>query len=134
LFYCQLSNVDVAKQLKVSAGVVRIFKHRCIKSIRDEIAQHYPTTDFSTSYSDNLLTEIWEEQRLSCIKRSTLAAFLLEDLPPEWFEYVDFHLTTMGCLFCRANFKDLQEDQTSKQQEHLRQCILTSTIGFLSKP
>ena len=133
LFYCQLSNIDIAKQLNVNAGVVRIFKHRCLKSIRNEVAERYPTMDFSTSYTDNLLTEIWEEQRFSCIKRSTLAAFLLEDLPPEWFDYVDFHLTTMGCLFCRANFKDLQEEQMSKQQEHLRQCILASTVGFLSK-
>jgi RNA polymerase sigma factor (sigma-70 family) len=133
LFYCQLSNIDVAKQLNVSAGGVRIFKHRSLKSIRDEVSERYPKTDFSNSYSDNLLTEIWEEQRLSCIKRSTLAAFLLEDLPAEWFDYVDFHLTTMGCLFCRANFKDLQEKQISKHQEHLRECILASTVGFLSR-
>jgi RNA polymerase sigma factor (sigma-70 family) len=134
LFYCQLSNIDIARQLNVNAGVVRTFKHRCLKSIRDEVAERYSATDFSTSYSDNLLTEIWEEQRLSCLKRSTLAAFLLENLPPEWFDYVDFHLTTMGCLFCRANFKDLQEEQwTSKQHQYLQQRIIASTVGFLSK-
>ncbi len=134
LFYCQLSNVDIARQLNVSGGVVRIFRHRCLKRIRQDLAKRRPETDISTSSSENLLTEIWEEQRLSCLKRSTLAAFLLEDLSPEWFDYVDFHLTTMGCHFCRASFKDLREQQqTSKQQEYLRQRIMTSTIGFLSK-
>ena len=52
----------------------------------------------------------------------------------EWFDYVDFHLTIMGCHFCRASFKDLrQQQQTSRLQEDLRQRIMASTIGFLSK-
>lgn len=134
LFYCQLSNVDAARQLNVDAGKVRTFKHRCLKRIRKNIAERCPTTDISISYSEDLLTEVWEDQRLSCIKRSILGAFLLEDLSPEWFDYVDFHLATMGCHFCRASFKDLQEEQqTSRQQEHLRQRIIASTVGFLSK-
>ncbi len=134
LFYCQLSNVDIARQLNVRGGAVRIFRHRCLKRIRADLAKRHPETDISTSDSENLLTDIWEEQRLSCLKRSTLAAFLLEDLSAEWFDYVDFHLTTMGCHFCRASFKDLREQQqTSRQQEDLRQRIMASTIGFLSK-
>ena len=134
LFYCQLSNSEIAKQLNVDDGPVRVFKHRCLKRIREDVAGRYPATDISISYSEGLLTEIWQEQRLSCIKRSTLAAFLLEDLSPEWFDYVDFHLTIMGCHFCRASFKDLQEQQTGKQQEYFRQRIMNSTVGFLSKP
>jgi hypothetical protein len=56
---------------------------------------------------------------------------LLETLPPEWFDYVDFHLTTVGCHFCRASFKDLQEQQNSRFDEVLRDRIMTSTVGFL---
>lgn len=135
LFYCQLSNIDIASQLNVGAGTVRVFKYRCLKHIREDLARRYPQTDIFASHSESILTEIWEEQRLSCLKRSTLAAFLREDLSPEWFDYVDFHLTTMGCHFCRASFKDLQgRQQISRQQEDLGQRIMASTIGFLSRP
>jgi len=109
--------------------------YRCLKRIREDLARRYSKTDISASYSENTLTEIWEEQCLSCLKRGTLAAFLLEDLSPEWFDYVDFHLTAMGCHFCRASFKDLQgQQQTGGLQEDLGQRIMASTIGFLSKP
>ena len=61
-------------------------------------------------------------------------SFLLENLPLEWFDYVDFHLATVGCHFCRASFKDLQERQNGHEQERFQQRIMTSTVGFLSKP
>ncbi|MHC4117726.1 MAG: RNA polymerase sigma factor [Planctomycetota bacterium] len=134
MFYCQLSNKDVARQLSMETGQVRTFKHRSLKRIRRDVAQRYSAKDITISYSEDLLTAIWEEHRLSCIKRSTLSAFLLEDLPPEWFDYVDFHLTTMGCHFCRASFKDLQAEQAGKRQDHLRHRILASTVGFLPRP
>jgi RNA polymerase sigma-70 factor (ECF subfamily) len=133
LFYCQLSTKDVARQLDIDRGHVRTFKHRWLKRIREDVAERYSAKDITISYSEDLLTAIWEEHRLSCIKRSTLSAFLLEDLPPEWFDYVDFHLTTMGCHFCRASFKDLQVEQAGKRQDHLRRRILASTVGFLPK-
>ncbi|HCO96431.1 MAG TPA: hypothetical protein DIU00_21240 [Phycisphaerales bacterium] len=130
-----LSNADVASQLSVETGNVRIFRHRSLKRIHKEFAGRCAAKDISISCSEDFLTEIWKEQRLSCIKRSTLGAFLLEDLSPEWFDFVDFHLATIGCHFCCANYKDLcQEQQTSDQREYLRQRIMASTVGFLSKP
>jgi len=131
VFYCHLPNVDVGRLLKLDEGMVRVMKHRCLKRIRREITEDDSLKDISIAYSDDLLTEIWESQRLSCPKRSTLGAFLLETLSPEWFDYVDFHLATMGCHFCRASFKDLQEQQTSEQHTRFRQRVLTSTAGFL---
>jgi RNA polymerase sigma factor (sigma-70 family) len=133
VFYCHLPNVDVARLLKLDEGMVRVMKHRCLKRIRREITEDESLKDISIAYSDDLLTEIWESQRLSCPKRSTLGAFLLETLSPEWFDYVDFHLTTMGCHFCRASFKDLQEQQTSEQHTRFRLRVLTSTAGFLPR-
>ena len=134
VFYCHLPNIDVARLLKLDEGSVRVMKHRCLKRIRRQVVEDESLKDLSIAYSEDLLTDIWESQRLSCPKRSTLGAFLLETLSPEWFDYVDFHLATMGCHFCRASFKDLQEQQTSEQHTHFRQRILTSTAGFLSKP
>lgn len=134
LFYCKLPNKEVAHLLDLDNGLVRVVKHRCLKQIRTEVAQSCGSPDISFCYSEDLLTEIWESHRLSCPKRSTLGAFLLEALPPEWFDFVDFHLATVGCHFCRASFKDLQERQNEREEDRFRQRIMTSTIGFLTNP
>jgi RNA polymerase sigma factor (sigma-70 family) len=138
LFYCRLPNKDVARLLDLDERLIRVIKHRALKRIRNDVLEHLPAGDLSFSYSEGLLTEIWEMQRLSCPKRSTLGAFLLETLPPEWFDYVDFHLTVVGCHFCRASFKDLQEQQGTdgdlSLEEALRLRIMNSTVGFLSPP
>lgn len=132
VFYCQLASKEVAGLLRMDEGLVRVVKHRCLKFVRETVAAGEPLKDISVSFSEDLLTEVWESRRLSCPKRSTLGAFLLESLSPEWFDYVDFHLTTMGCHFCRASFKDLQERQAGEQQTRFRRQILNSTIGLLS--
>jgi RNA polymerase sigma factor (sigma-70 family) len=133
LFYCKLSNRDVVRLLAIEDGLVRVIKHRCLKRIRDYCLKLCPPAGSSFCCSEDLLTETWESHRLSCPKRSTLGAFLLETLEAEWFDYVDFHLATIGCRFCRASFKDLQEQQNSHQQDGFRQRVMTSTIGFLSQ-
>lgn len=133
VFYCQLSNADVARLLDVDEGLVRVIKHRCLKRVREDIAQNESLKDVSLSYSEGLLTEVWETRRLSCPERDTLAAFVQESLSPEWFDYVDFHLTTMGCHFCRASYKDLREQLAGEQRARLHRQILTSTAGFLSR-
>jgi RNA polymerase sigma factor (sigma-70 family) len=132
LFYCKISAQDVAKLLKLKGATVRVFKHRCLKRIRKNVTKLDASTNLSSSNFENFLTEIWESQRLSCPKRSTLGAFLLETLEPGWFDYVDFHLTTIGCHFCRANFKDLKHQQTTNEQRLFRKRIMASTVGFLS--
>lgn len=133
VFYGQLTSIKIARLLGLDEGLVRVVKHRCLESIRAQIARCDALKDASISYSEDLLTDVWETQRLSCPKRSILSEFLLESLSPEWFDYVDFHLTMMGCHFCRASFKDLQEQQTDEQHSQFRQRILTSTVGFLSE-
>lgn len=134
LFYCKLPNKEVARLLGLENGLVRVIKHRCLKKIRTDVLKLCCPADLSFSYTQDLLTEVWESHRLSCPKRSTLGAFLLEALPPEWFDYVDFHLATVGCHFCRASYKDLQERQNGRQPDRFRRRIMTSTVGFLSQP
>ncbi len=131
VFYGQLTSIEIAHLLSLDEGLVRVVKHRCLEAIRAEVARCDALKDVSVSYSEDLLTDVWEAQRLSCPKRSILNEFLLESLSPEWFDYVDFHLTLMGCHFCRASFKDLQERQTDTQHTQFRQRIVTSTAGFL---
>jgi RNA polymerase sigma factor (sigma-70 family) len=133
LFYCKVPNQDVANLLALDDGLVRVIKHRCLKRIRDYCLKLCPPGDGSVCCSQDLLTETWESHRLSCPKRSTLGAFLLETLAPEWFDYVDFHLTTVGCRFCRASFRDLKEEQDGRQQDDFGRRIMASPVGFLSQ-
>jgi RNA polymerase sigma factor (sigma-70 family) len=133
LFYCKARSSETAKLLHVEDGLVRVFKHRCLQQIRARVTRPGQGPEEPALPSEDLLTEIWESNRLSCPKRSTLGAFILESLDPEWFDYVDFHLTTLGCHFCRASFKDLQEQQETEQNTLFRQRVLASTVGFFSK-
>ena len=132
LFYCRIPNNYVANLFKLKEITVRVFKHRCLKRIRGNITKLDALTNLASSNYEHFLTEIWESHRLSCPKRSTLGAFLLETLEPRWFDYVDFHLTTLGCHFCRANLKDLKRHKTTDEQRLFRKRIMESTVGFLS--
>jgi RNA polymerase sigma factor (sigma-70 family) len=134
LFYCHLSNKDVAKILGLKEKSIALIKHRSIKRIRKRIeATRIPVGPSSVDF-ENLLTDIWKLQRFSCPKRSTIGAYLLDTLDKEWHKYVDFHVNTVGCRFCRANLDDLQTQNAKNQSKRLRARIMESTAGFLKKP
>jgi len=133
LFYCQLSNKDAAQTSKISDKNIAVIKHRCLKQVRDLVAKYNITVDPESAQFENMLTEIWESQRLSCPKRSTIGAYLLNTLDKHWYDYVDFHLNKLGCHFCRANLEDLEQKTSDKQEKSLRERIMESTVGFLNK-
>lgn len=133
LFYCHLSNKDVAKIMGLREKAVALIKHRNLKQIRKRIeAFRIPFGPSSTDF-ENLLSDIWEFQRFSCPKRSTIGAYLLGTVDDEWHKYIDFHINTLGCRFCRANIKDLQIQNAKKQNRQLQARIMESTAGFLQK-
>jgi RNA polymerase sigma factor (sigma-70 family) len=134
LFYCWLSNRDVARIMNLRQGRVGLIKHRCLKQVRQHIGKLDVSLDTLGEGFENLLKAIWQSQRLSCPKRSTIGAYLLETLDKDWHEYVDFHLNKLGCGFCRANLDDLrsQSEQGSSPSVYAR--IMESTVGFLHKP
>ena len=134
LFYCQLSNKDVAKITGLREKAIALIKHRSLKQIRKRIAASSIPVGPSSADFENLLTDIWEFQRLSCPKRSTIGAYLLGTLDEDWHKYVDFHLNTLGCRFCRANLEDLKTQNAKNQPKQLHARIMESTIGFLQKP
>ncbi len=136
LFYAQLRNKDIAPQVGVDEKNVALIKHRWLKSLREKVAMRLKETDVSAieteGCADSLLTEIWEEQRLSCPKRSTVGRFLLGTLDQPWHDYVDFHINRLGCRFCRANLEDLQS-QSVEAPRALRDKLMQSTVGFFRK-
>ncbi len=132
LFYCRISSADIARLLDTEATAIRVFKHRSLKQIKKQLATNKISLDQPSVDFENLLTEIWESNRLSCPKRSTVGSFLLGKLEPEWFDYVDFHITFVGCHFCRANLKDLKNNRTTDRETIFKKQIMASTVGFLS--
>jgi RNA polymerase sigma factor (sigma-70 family) len=133
LFYSRLSNDKTARILNINENSIRVFKHRFLKRIRNHLQETYEIEKNSEAIHDDLLSEIWEENHLTCPKYSTLGNFLIENLDPDWFDYIDFHLTTFGCHFCRASFKDLQQQQSSEKQTVFQERLIASTIGFFTK-
>ncbi len=144
LFYCQLRNKDIARIAGVGVNHVAVIKHRCLKEIREHVQAGLPgETDLADLFTgsegpipdaaDAMLAEAWQEQRLSCPKRSTLGAWLLGTLEAPWAEYIAFHLERLGCRFCRANLDDLRQQTTSDTGGRFRDRIMESTIGFLRK-
>jgi RNA polymerase sigma factor (sigma-70 family) len=136
VFYAQWPNQQIATELGEDAGRIAVLKHRWLKQLRDRVlqllAQDEPAIPWDAPQTlDSLLTEIWEDERPSCPKRSTVGSYFLNTLDHPWQGYVDFHINRVGCSFCRANLEDFQK-QNHQDPVPLRNRILQSTVGFFS--
>ncbi len=81
----------------------------------------------------NTVGEIWRRSGLSCPTRSELGGHLLQTLPKDSSDYIDFHLMTIGCRVCQANLRDLEEH--AKQAEDApgrRRRFFESSAGLLN--
>ena len=135
IFYAQLRNKDIAKLMAMDEKAIALIKHRWLKQLRERVESRLSDQDFSAleaSAADSLLTDIWESQRLSCPKRSTVGGYLLKTLEPAWQDYVQFHVEKLGCHFCRANLADLKAE-TKQSPRALRDRVMQSTVGFFRK-
>src|SRR5688572_1698488 len=127
LFYAQLRNQEVAKTVGVEERAVAVLKHRWLQ----ELSEHVAGALAGDIASDSLLTEVWEQERLTSPKRTTIGRHLLGTLEDPWKQYVTFHLDALGCRFCRANADDLREaskDDAPRTPSSNR--LFQSTIGF----
>ena len=134
LFYGQLRNKDAAKIAGIDEKHVALIKHRALNEVRDHVARRAGARAAAglPVNGDSMVTEVWEEQRLTCPKRSTIGRYVLGTLEPQWQDLVDFHLNRLGCRFCRANLDDLQK-KTEEDSAVVRDRILHSTIGFFKR-
>jgi RNA polymerase sigma factor (sigma-70 family) len=136
LFYGQLRNNDIAQRVGMEEKQVGLIKFRWLKQLRQAVAERLEGADVSAieepGCADSLLTEIWEENRPSCPKRSTVGGYLLHTLDTQWQDYVEFHLVQLGCRFCQANLDDLKSQQEEAPRV-LRERIMQSTVGFFRR-
>jgi RNA polymerase sigma factor (sigma-70 family) len=135
LFYAQLRNKEIAQKMGMDEKAIALIKHRWLKQLRERLEgrlANYDLTAVEATHADSLLTEIWEEHRLACPKRSTVGGYHLKTLEPAWQDYVHFHLETLGCHFCRANLDDLK-NETKQAPRIVRDRVMQSTVGFFKK-
>lgn len=77
---------------------------------------------------------IWRRGRLSCPTRGQLGSYLLGALDDAMYDYVTFHLQTIGCRFCAANLQDLEHaSQNQPEQAQRRQRYFQSSAGQLRR-
>jgi hypothetical protein len=76
---------------------------------------------------------VWRRERLSCPTRDQLGSFLLGAGDPDLGDYIDFHLQTVGCPYCLANFDDLKklQDDAAEPVTQRRKRIYKSSAGVL---
>ena len=130
LFYAQRPNREIASQLAVGAEHIAMVKHRWLKAVRARVESSDQTwSSLDPAALDSLLSEVWEDQRPSCPKRSTVGGYLLKTLDEPWQKYIAFHVDSLGCAYCRASLDDLDK-QTRLDPAKLRDRIMQSTIGF----
>ena len=136
LFYAQMRNKDIGRLSGMDEKAIALLKHRWLKQLRERVGQRLKGVDLSAiedpGCADSLLTEIWDEQRLSCPKRSTVGGYMLGTLEKGWHAYVDFHINQLGCRFCKANLEDLREEKQEAPRQ-LRDRLMQSTVGFFRK-
>jgi RNA polymerase sigma factor (sigma-70 family) len=143
LFYAQLRNKDAAKVIGMDEKAIALIKHRALKEIRENLLRsgaidkarnpmiETPAWEQAAS-TTSLMTEVWEQNRPTCPKRSTVGRYLLGTLDEPWKTYLDFHIDKLGCKFCQANLEDLKK-QTEEQPKALYDKVLQSTVGFFKK-
>ena len=136
LFFAHRRNREIAAELEMTEAAVALLKHRFVRRVAAEVPDS-PQDDPDQFVSGELLSQIWEEGRPSCPKRSTLGKFVLGTLDSEWDRYVNFHVDRLGCHYCGANLDDLSDEierDAADADNRLRDRILESTTGFLDRP
>jgi hypothetical protein len=76
---------------------------------------------------------IWRRDHVSCPSRDQLGGYLLQALDQELIDYLEFHLTVVGCSFCSANLDDLKQKQAeaAAATKTRRKKIVNSSAGVL---
>lgn len=134
VFFAGKRNIDVGDLLDIDQKAVAGIKFRAIQKLRKYLAERSdadlpPLDDTST---DVTVARVWRERRLTCLKRSTLGAYLLGVLEAPWKGYTQFHLDVVGCPMCLANLADLETEEDDGQQVDTERWF-ASSVGFLSR-
>ncbi|MBN2445972.1 MAG: RNA polymerase sigma factor [Phycisphaerae bacterium] len=131
-----LRNKEVASDLGLGETAVAGIKFRVLEQWRRaaEAARIKHDWQEGDLAQDSTLARIWQEEGISCLKRSTLGRYLLGALEDDWQQYVEFHVSLLACERCSANLDDLrgEDERDDAGRASLRERVFASSIGFLS--
>lgn len=130
LFYGGRRNLEVGELLEMDQKAVAGVKYRAVQKLRkflegDKVV--LPDGD----RAEVTVAKVWQDRRLTCLKRSTLGAYALGVLDDPWLSYTQFHLDVVGCPLCLANLQDLEEEEVAEGRPRAAEQIFASSIGFL---
>ncbi len=134
VFFGGWRNLQVAELLEMDQKAVAGVKFRAIQRLRKFLLEQ--DDDLLAAADDDraevTVARVWREHRLTCLKRSTLGAFLSEVLEEPWRGYTQFHLDVVACPMCLANVRDLQSEEDRDVSDSPER-IFQSSAGFLSR-
>ncbi len=134
LFFAVLRNQQLAKLMGVKENEIAVTKHRLLKRLRASLAGLIADTEIEEDLESRFLPslqQVWENQRPSCPKRTTLGKYSLQFLPDDWTDFVHFHVNLLGCSYCRANLVELEDESAAAGSDCFNEQLFQSTIGFL---
>ena len=137
LFLSTRKNRDIAAAVGTSEPTVTRTKQFALESLA-RFAQRHPqgrdgfTLPEKEEDLSGLIRDAWRASLLSCVKRSTLGAYLLGTVDKEWQDFVAFHLDVVGCEACAANLQDLKSEGSTAAAA-TRERVFQSSVGFLRK-
>jgi hypothetical protein len=109
---------------------------RVERNLRDsaELRQELRLVREERDRGEHSLGGIWRRERLSCLSREDLNGYLHGVLEVGLHAYVEFHLKTIVCSTCLANYDDLLEKQAqSEPPRRRRKKIVDSSAGLLTE-
>jgi len=135
VFFAGTRNLEVAELLDMDQKAVAGVKFRAIQKLQKYMSEHDPATlaCVDETHADVTVSSVWRDQRLTCLKRSTLGSYLLEVLEEPWRSYTQFHLDVVGCSMCLANLEDLELEEEDGGLAAETERIFASSVGFLKK-
>ncbi len=98
VFFAGMRNLDVGELLEIDQKAVAGIKFRAIQKLQKYLAEREPASlaCMAESEADVTVARVWREQRLTCLKRSTLGSYLLGIVEEPWHSYIQFHLDVVG--------------------------------------
>ena len=82
------------------------------------------------------LAAVWRRHRLTCPAREQLGSHLLGVLDSGADDYLNFHLTVIGCRLCQASLDDLKQQHAAADKsaaERRRGRYFQSSAGYLRR-
>lgn len=133
LFYMGKRNLEVAELMDMDQKAIAGVKFRAIQKLQrflEETADDDERPGKDEPLADIVVSNVWREDRLTCLKRSTLGSYALGVLDEPWKSFTQFHMDVVGCPMCVANYQDILADEDDGARPETEQ-LFASSVGFL---